>query len=270
MPTHTEVYRVNIGLPSAALRLVTRCLPWLPDSEDIAESASHTPIQRWLREIQRRNKVLDFLLRPTMAQQDQVKLNDIASQDAATSRIASDIVQCEGSTGMGNKQSIPGELVVTQSPVIAEIQATYSEGESDKAQDLVKAACEENLPRPEKLQLLRIAAAYGDVPSVRYLIHEAKVVLPTDPSDDNPVVMAAHYGHGEAVILLLDSLPDACSHKPLLNWLLVSCCEQGHLSLVKLLILTYHADPDCYATRNNEFPVLRKLPLYATCMTGNV
>ncbi|CAJ0952313.1 unnamed protein product [Ranitomeya imitator] len=39
-------------------------------NEDIAESASHTPIQRCLREIQRRNKVLDFLLRPTMSQQD--------------------------------------------------------------------------------------------------------------------------------------------------------------------------------------------------------
>ncbi|KAG8575091.1 hypothetical protein GDO81_009439 [Engystomops pustulosus] len=174
-----------------------------------------------------------------------------------------------GSTGMGNKQSIPGELVVNQTPVISEIQAAYTEGESDKAQTLVKAACEENLPRAEKLQLLRITAAYGDVPSIRYLLHEAQVLLPTDPSDDNPVVMAAQYGHGDAVTLLLDSLPDASSHKPLLNWLLVTCCEQGHLGLVKLLILTYHAEPDCYATRNNEFPVLRKLPLYATCMAGH-
>ncbi|XP_072004718.1 leucine-rich repeat serine/threonine-protein kinase 1 isoform X2 [Engystomops pustulosus] len=173
------------------------------------------------------------------------------------------------STGMGNKQSIPGELVVNQTPVISEIQAAYTEGESDKAQTLVKAACEENLPRAEKLQLLRITAAYGDVPSIRYLLHEAQVLLPTDPSDDNPVVMAAQYGHGDAVTLLLDSLPDASSHKPLLNWLLVTCCEQGHLGLVKLLILTYHAEPDCYATRNNEFPVLRKLPLYATCMAGH-
>ncbi|KAG8575090.1 hypothetical protein GDO81_009439 [Engystomops pustulosus] len=170
---------------------------------------------------------------------------------------------------MGNKQSIPGELVVNQTPVISEIQAAYTEGESDKAQTLVKAACEENLPRAEKLQLLRITAAYGDVPSIRYLLHEAQVLLPTDPSDDNPVVMAAQYGHGDAVTLLLDSLPDASSHKPLLNWLLVTCCEQGHLGLVKLLILTYHAEPDCYATRNNEFPVLRKLPLYATCMAGH-
>ncbi|CAJ0964581.1 unnamed protein product [Ranitomeya imitator] len=42
----------------------------LVTSEDIAESASHRPIQRCLREMQRQNKVLDFLLRPTMSQQD--------------------------------------------------------------------------------------------------------------------------------------------------------------------------------------------------------
>ncbi|XP_068131196.1 leucine-rich repeat serine/threonine-protein kinase 1 isoform X2 [Hyperolius riggenbachi] len=170
---------------------------------------------------------------------------------------------------MGNKQAIAGELVANQSPVIAEIQATYCEGDRDKAHDLVKGACEENLPRQEKLQLLRITAAYGDLPSVRYLLHEAKVVLPTEPNDDNPAVIAAHFGHGDAVTLLLDSLSDVCSHKPLLNWLLVTCCEQGHLSLVKLLVLTYHADPDCYAMKNNEFPVLRKLPLYATIMAGH-
>ncbi|CAJ0916079.1 unnamed protein product [Ranitomeya imitator] len=38
-------------------------------NEDIAGSASHTPIQRCQREIQRRNKVLDFPQRPTISQQ---------------------------------------------------------------------------------------------------------------------------------------------------------------------------------------------------------
>lgn len=173
-----------------------------------------------------------------------------------------------GSANMGNKQVIPVDLGGNQSPVIAEIQAMYCEGDKDKAHDLVKSICEENLPQQEKLHLMRISAACGDSPSVRYLLHEAQVLLPTEPNDDNPAVIAAHYGHGDSVALLLDSLPDACSHKPLLNWLLVTCCEQGHLSLVKLLVLTYHADPDCYAMRNNEFPVLRKLPLYASIMAG--
>ncbi|XP_063781730.1 leucine-rich repeat serine/threonine-protein kinase 1 [Pseudophryne corroboree] len=174
-----------------------------------------------------------------------------------------------GSTGMGNKQAMPGELVVNQTPVIAEIQAAYCEGERDRAPDLVKAACEENLPRHEKYQLLKLTAAYGDVPSVRYLLQEAQVLLPTEPSDDNPAVLAAQCGHGDTVALLLDSLPDVSSHKSLLNWLLVTCCEKGHFSLVKLLILTYHADPDCYAMRSNEFPALCKLPLYATIIAGH-
>uniref|UniRef100_A0A8C5M637 non-specific serine/threonine protein kinase n=2 Tax=Leptobrachium leishanense TaxID=445787 RepID=A0A8C5M637_9ANUR len=173
-----------------------------------------------------------------------------------------------GTTGMGNKQVMPGELAINQIPMIAEIQAAYQEGERDKAHDLVKKVCEENLQKHEKFQVLRISAAYGDVPSVCFLLQSAQVVLPIEPTDDNPAVLATHFGHGETVALLLDSLPDAGIHKPLLNWLLVTACEQGHLSLVKLLVLTYHADPDCYAVRNNEFPVLKKLPLYASIMAG--
>ncbi|CAJ0930656.1 unnamed protein product [Ranitomeya imitator] len=41
----------------------------LVTSKDIAESVSHTPIQRCLRGVQRRNKVLDFLPRPAISQQ---------------------------------------------------------------------------------------------------------------------------------------------------------------------------------------------------------
>ncbi|XP_053320757.1 leucine-rich repeat serine/threonine-protein kinase 1 isoform X2 [Spea bombifrons] len=174
-----------------------------------------------------------------------------------------------GSAGMGNKQAMPAELTINQSPVVAEIQDAYCDGERDKARDLVKKACDESIQKHEKYQLLRITAAYGDLPSVRFLLQEAQMVLPTEPSDDNPAVMAAHFGHVDAVTLLLDSLPDVLSHKPLLNWMLVTACEQGHMGLVKLLVLTYCADPDCYALRNNEFPVLKKLPLYATIMAGH-
>ncbi|XP_053573569.1 leucine-rich repeat serine/threonine-protein kinase 1 [Bombina bombina] len=174
-----------------------------------------------------------------------------------------------GSTVMGNKQAIPAELSVNENPVIADIQAAYSQGEGERAHNLVKTACEENIQKHEKYQLLSITSAYGDLPSVRYLLQEAQVILPTEPSDDNPAVMAASYGHGETVTLLLDSLPDPSSHKSLLNWMLVTSCEQGHLSLVKLLVLTYNADADCFAVRNNEFPVLKKLPLYAAVMAGH-
>lgn len=38
--------------------------------------------------------------------------------------------------------------------------------------------------------------------------------------------------------------------------------------MVKLLVLAYRADPDSYAVRKNEFPVLLRLPLYAAMQAG--
>lgn len=55
-------------------------------------------------------------------------------------------------------------------------------------------------------QLLGIAAAYGDLHAVRYLLKEALVVLPTEPNDDNAAVVAAYFGHKDVVKELLDSL----------------------------------------------------------------
>lgn len=55
-------------------------------------------------------------------------------------------------------------------------------------------------------QLLGIAAAYGDLQAVRYLLKEALVVLPTEPNDDNAAVVAAYFGHKDVVKELLDSL----------------------------------------------------------------
>lgn len=62
-------------------------------------------------------------------------------------------------------------------------------------------------------QLLGIAAAYGDLQAVRYLLKEALVVLPTEPNDDNAAVVAAYFGHKDVVKELLDSLRG----KPLLG-----------------------------------------------------
>ena len=55
-------------------------------------------------------------------------------------------------------------------------------------------------------QLLGIAAAYGDLQAVRYLLKEALVALPTEPNDDNAAVVAAYFGHKDIVKELLDSL----------------------------------------------------------------
>ncbi|ELK24186.1 Leucine-rich repeat serine/threonine-protein kinase 1 [Myotis davidii] len=60
-----------------------------------------------------------------------------------------------------------------------------------------------------------------------------------------------------------------CSLQRLLNWMLALACQRGHLGLVKLLVLTYGADPESYAVRKNEFPVIVRLPLYAAIKAGN-
>lgn len=50
--------------------------------------------------------------------------------------------------------------------------------------------------------------------------------------------------------------------------MLALACQRGHLGVVKLLVLTHGADPESYAVRKNEFPVIVRLPLYAAIKSG--
>ncbi|KAJ7408489.1 leucine rich repeat kinase 1 [Willisornis vidua] len=174
-----------------------------------------------------------------------------------------------GTVDMGGKQSTVGEVSVIQTPVTESIQDAYKAGDPSKAQELIRLSCEETALQVEKCQLLGIAAAYGDLQAVRYLLKEALVVLPTEPNDDNAAVVAAYFGHKDIVKELLDSLrgPNTCQQ--LLNWMLAIACQQGHLDIVKLLVRAYSADPESCAVRRNEFPVLIRLPLYAAIKAGN-
>lgn len=61
-------------------------------------------------------------------------------------------------------------------------------------------------------QLLSISAAYGDLEMVQYLLTEKHVELSTEPTDDNPAVVAAHFGHAEVVQELLESLTGKAQH----------------------------------------------------------
>ncbi|XP_038602280.1 leucine-rich repeat serine/threonine-protein kinase 1 isoform X2 [Tachyglossus aculeatus] len=174
-----------------------------------------------------------------------------------------------GSVDMGTKQSTLENVSLSQSPVIENIQAAYKNGETSKAQELIKIACEESVLQLEKCQLLSITAAYGDLEVVKYLLKEKLVELPTEPNDDNPAVVAAYFGHTDIVKELLDSLLDPCSSQRLLNWMLAIACQQGHLDVVRLLVLSYSADPETCAVRKNEFPVILRLPLYAAIKADN-
>uniref|UniRef100_A0A8C9ES82 non-specific serine/threonine protein kinase n=1 Tax=Pavo cristatus TaxID=9049 RepID=A0A8C9ES82_PAVCR len=127
---------------------------------------------------------------------------------------------------MGGKQSTVGEVSITQTPVTESIQAAYKAGDAAKAQELIKLSCEETALQVEKCQLLGIAAAYGDLQAVRYLLKEALVVLPTEPNDDNAAVVATYFGHKDVVKELLDSLRGETIGLPLpFIWCLFSLCE---------------------------------------------
>lgn len=174
-----------------------------------------------------------------------------------------------GAGDMGSKLATPDGDPAGRRPGTEDIHAAYKRGDPSRARQLLREACEECASQREKGQLLSIAAAYGDLETVRYLLTERQVELPTEPTDDNPAVVAAHFGHTEVVQELLESFRGPCSLQRLLNWMLALACQRGHLALVKLLVLTYGADPESYAVRKNEFPVIVRLPLYAAIKAGN-
>ncbi|KAM4826424.1 leucine-rich repeat serine/threonine-protein kinase 1 [Thomomys bottae] len=175
-----------------------------------------------------------------------------------------------GAREMGGKLSVPVGEPPACSPKTEDIHTAYKQRDVGRARHLLRQACEEESASPlEKGQLLGIAAAHGDVETVRYLLTEKHVELSAEPTDDNPAVMATHFGHTEVVRELLESLAGSCSPQRLLNWMLALACQRGHLGIVKLLVLTHGADPESYAVRKNEFPVIVRLPLYAAIKAGN-
>ncbi|XP_048225127.1 LOW QUALITY PROTEIN: leucine-rich repeat serine/threonine-protein kinase 1 [Perognathus longimembris pacificus] len=175
-----------------------------------------------------------------------------------------------GAREMGSKLSVPVGDPPERSPRTQDIHTAYKQRDVGRARRLLRQACEEEDVSPqEKGQLLGVAAAHGDLETVRYLLTEKGVELPTEPTDDNPAVVATHFGHTEVVQELLESLTGPCSPQRLLNWMLALACQRGHLGIVKLLVLTHGADPESYAVRKNEFPVIVRLPLYAAIKAGN-
>lgn len=170
---------------------------------------------------------------------------------------------------MGSKASTLGTNLEVCCPGAEGIQAAYQKGDQAGARHLLREACDYSSSQREKHQLLSLAAASGDLETVHYLLTERQVELATEPTDDNPAVVAAQFGHANVVQELLESLPGPCRPQCLLNWMLALACQHGHLEVVKLLVLTHGADPETCAVRKKEFPVIARLPLYAAIKTGN-
>uniref|UniRef100_A0AAR2LAM3 non-specific serine/threonine protein kinase n=1 Tax=Pygocentrus nattereri TaxID=42514 RepID=A0AAR2LAM3_PYGNA len=173
-------------------------------------------------------------------------------------------------TEMGAKQSAGGSAPLGQSPTLENIRAAYGDGTGCRAHELIRIACLENdTGRPHGLELLCVASQHGDLESVRFLLKDARVQFPQEPNEGNPGILAAHYGQHTVIQELLDSIPRPCIRKDLLNWMLATACQQGHLEVVKLLVLGYQADAEDCAIHSNEFAVITGLPLYAAARAGN-
>ncbi|XP_041640649.1 leucine-rich repeat serine/threonine-protein kinase 1 [Cheilinus undulatus] len=159
------------------------------------------------------------------------------------------------------------------SPTLENIQAAYEDGEEDAARELIQRACcvecSGGTPHIDGVILLCVAAQHDDLQSVSYLLKEAHVPVPPQPSNNNPAIVAAYYGNSGLVRELLDSIPGPCLRADLLNWMLATSCQQGHLDVVRLLVQGYGADAKDCAIHSEEFAVITGLPLYAAARAGN-
>ncbi|KAM8889549.1 leucine-rich repeat serine/threonine-protein kinase 1 isoform 3-T3 [Synchiropus picturatus] len=162
---------------------------------------------------------------------------------------------------------------LTPSPTLENIQAAYEGGEEDSARELIQQACcvecSAGMPRIGGTSLLCVAVQHGDLQSVCYLLKEARIPVSQEPSSGNPAILAAYYGHTSVVQELLGAMSGPCLRKDLLNWMLATSCQQGHLDMVRLLVLTYSADVKDCAIHSGDFAVINGLPLYAAAQAGN-
>ncbi|KAM8762163.1 leucine-rich repeat serine/threonine-protein kinase 1 [Acanthopagrus schlegelii] len=185
--------------------------------------------------------------------------------------------QISSGEDMGAKASLvegPGaDSALGPSPTLENIKAAYEEKQEEAARELIQQACciecSAGFPRIDGVRLLCVAIQNGDLQSVCYLLKEARITVPQEPSDTNPAILAAYYGHTSLVKELLDSIPGPCLRRDLLNWMLATSCEQGHLDVVQLLVQSYDADAKDCAIHSDEFAVINGLPLYAAARAGN-
>ncbi|MED6240441.1 hypothetical protein ATANTOWER_021190, partial [Ataeniobius toweri] len=118
------------------------------------------------------------------------------------------------------------------------------------------------------VRLLTVATQHCDIVSVCYLLKEARIPVPQELSLSNPAVLAAHCGYTNLLKELLNSIPGVCLKRDLVNCLLVTACQQGHLDVVHLLVHSYNAHVKDFAIHSDEFAVLCGLPLYAAAQAS--
>ncbi|XP_014858767.1 PREDICTED: leucine-rich repeat serine/threonine-protein kinase 1 [Poecilia mexicana] len=152
------------------------------------------------------------------------------------------------------------------------IKAAYEGGNEETARELIQQACCVECSggiHPDGVRLLSVATQHCDLVSVCYLLKEARITVPQELSLSNPAVLAAHGGNTNLLKELLDSIPGVSLKRDLVNCLLATACQQGHLDVVRLLVHCYNADVKDFAIHSDEFAVLCGLPLYAAAQASN-
>ncbi|XP_054916004.1 leucine-rich repeat serine/threonine-protein kinase 1 isoform X2 [Poeciliopsis prolifica] len=167
-------------------------------------------------------------------------------------------------TGPNSKTAPPSTL--------ENIKAAYEGGDEETARELIQQACCVECSRgihPDGVRLLSVATQHCDLVSVCYLLKEARITVPQELSQSNPAILAAHGGYTNLLKELLDSIPGVSLKRDLVNCLLATACQQGHLDVVRLLVHSYNADVKDFAIHSDEFAVLCGLPLYAAAQASN-
>ncbi|XP_054590342.2 leucine-rich repeat serine/threonine-protein kinase 1 isoform X2 [Nothobranchius furzeri] len=194
-----------------------------------------------------------------------------------TGKPASDLEQ---QSDTGEKTGTKAPLVEVPGPIsnpiysvnVENIEAAYEDGDEEAARELIQQACCVKCSsgfQPDGLRLLSVASLHGDLRSICYLLKEAHIPVPQEPSSNNPAMLAAFHGHTSLLKELLDTIPGVCLKRDFVNCLLITSCQRGHLDVVRLLVHGYNADVRDFATHDNEFAVITRQPLYAAAKASN-
>ncbi|KAM4592288.1 leucine-rich repeat serine/threonine-protein kinase 1 isoform 1-T1 [Odontesthes bonariensis] len=180
----------------------------------------------------------------------------------------------EQKNGGGEEMGAKASQVEASGPTsrLENIEAAYEGGDEEGARELIRQACCVECCAgiyTDGVRLLSVATQHGDLESVCYLLKEARIPVPQEPSHSNPAILAALHGDASVVKELLDSIPAPCLRRELLNCMLATSCQQGHLDVVRLLVHGYDADIKDFAIHSDEFAVINGLPLYAAAQASN-
>ncbi|KPJ21472.1 Histone-lysine N-methyltransferase EHMT2 [Papilio machaon] len=113
---------------------------------------------------------------------------------------------------------------------------------------LIAAGCDVNLPGPDGMTALHMAAQHGGLAACRLLLEEGRALVDArDHGGWTPLVWAAENSHPDVVSLLLEWGADAAARDAEGNGVVHWCALHGDANSLRLLL---HAAPHAHAHTN--------------------